>query len=304
MNTNVRWLRVLVSLLLAAFLWASVKLTRVYNTVIEIPVRYTNLPSGLKLQAPLPARLRLAVNGRGHRLFLPSTRLFADSLEIDLGENLEKGYLATASLSTQIESMLPEQTTLISVKPDTLPLHFAEKIRKKVPVRTRVLMQPTSGFYLNGTPYFRPDSVWLTATAKELKNITEWPTVDTTIRGIREDQRVSIPLQMSRDILVVPDHVSTKVTVLQYTERSLNIHPEWQGTRANGQMRLVPSFVKVTFQVPFDRFDQVNEGDFLLTVRLPDDPNESTIIPELTRAPAFVRQVRFDPPVLRYVITH
>ena len=307
MNTDVRWVRVVVSITLAAFLWVSVKLTRNYNTTLEVPVRYVNLPTSLKLTQPLPTRLKLTVTGRGHRLFLPSIRIGLDSLEVDMLPHLEKGYLPTARLLERVNQMLPEQTMVTNIDPDTLPIRVAERIRKRVPILARFRVQPAPGYQLETPPVLKPDSVWVTGTAAELNTLRYWPTVDTVLQAVNADGNFTIRLLPNRNVVADRRSVTATVNVTQYTERTFRLTPGWMGPSQSYQLRLVPETVTLTCQVPFDRYDQLTEADFVLQVRLPDpEPNKPLppyVTPEVVRQPIYVRQVRIEPKYLRYVIT-
>jgi hypothetical protein len=263
-----RVFRILASLAIACALWVAVKLSQTYRLEVQVPVAYQNLPLTLKLARPLPRSLTAQVSGVGHQLLFPYFNPGRDSLRLPLSGVLTQGYLEPARLRAELQEFLPSALRLEQFEPDTIALAFEEKVEKRVPVVSRMLLEPQAGYFLTERVLFAPDSVTLLGTRKELSGVDAWPTVLQSREGLTGPMLIDVALQPSAEIVVLPPTVGARVEVERFTEGTAQVRVRLLGQGVGEQARLLPQEVTVRYLVPFRLFEQVSEEDFEVSVDL------------------------------------
>lgn len=300
-----RGIRIASALVLASLLWLSVRLVQRYQTTIEVPVRYVNLPSTLKLSQALPTAFKVRLNGIGHQLLLPTMNLLRDTLALDLTTAVKSGYMPLQELQQQLADYLPPAVQIEQVRPDTVRVAFEEKIYKRVPIVSALQVNATQGYMLTDPPRFAPDSVTLLGTRADLAEIVQWPTAAEQIGELEGTREFTVALAASAQIGVQPTTVQARATAEKYTEASVAVRLHVINLPYNRVVRLLPEVVQLRFMVPFARYEQVSDAAFDLAVDYAQlDPTASFAFPLVLRKPDFVRGLQLEPAYVRFVITH
>ncbi|MCS7085969.1 MAG: hypothetical protein RMM53_09520 [Bacteroidia bacterium] len=304
---KIRWVRpagAAAALSLSALLWYSLKLTRVYSTKIELPVKFVNIPPGVKLEKTLPTTLELSVTGKGTELLLPSLRLGVDTLEIDVKPYLPHGYLHTPKLTDMLMRVLPGSISIHGFKPDTVSLAFSQKIRRRLKILPRVNFVAPSGFMMTTQPIYEPDEVTIFGAQEDVSKPEAWPTEQTTIVIPQGETRFTVPMLKSEDVIVEPPAVTALVVYERFSEGTVELPIELTGSLAAGcRVRFSPERVKVKYLAPFSRFDAVDEDDFAVEVEVEQlDANARYVHPRLARIPRGVRYAHIEPAHVRFVV--
>jgi YbbR domain-containing protein len=299
-----RWIRVVMSILLSAVLWLSVKLAMRYNTMIDIPVRYQNVPATLKFVKPLPKTLQVAVTGMGHQLLLPSIKLTRDSLPLDIAAALKPGFMKTDELRTHIEDFLPGSLVIENITPDTLALAFEEKIYKTVPLVSMLKIKTAEGYRFTKNVQLVPDSVTLMGTRTELAQVQHWETEPREIAALAENRQVNIRPAPSSQIMVQPQQVAAHLFVDKFTEGSVTLPVHAVNVAAGRSVRLMPATVTIKYLVPFADYTKVDETDFDVEADFSLlEPGAQYVVPKLKRKPTMLQAVHLEPAYLRFVVT-
>lgn len=289
---------VLVSLLL----WLSVKLDGRYQQEVDVPVRYLNMPSQLKLLSDLPPAFHVRVEGEGHQLLAPRVSLHSDSLEVDLGSYLQRGYLPTRALLASITDYLPSGVQVLGVAPDTLRLSFEEKVSKRVPIVSQLELAFLEGYRLVEEPKFKPDSVTLVGTKQELDSITSWPTQAGRVGGLEGNHRGSVALEKSNQLLVRPAEVQYELIIDQYSEGRMVVPLEIVGGTSEDRVRLLPAQVQVIYLCPLRNFKQVDASSFRVVVDLSTLADSAQLaFPFVEKQPSYLRAVSIQPQAVEVI---
>jgi hypothetical protein len=300
--TTERGVRIVASILLATLLWLSVKMVKPYRTEVDVPVRYTGIPGNFKLVKPLPDKLTVIVYGLGHQLILPSQRWLRDTLQVDLSKSLGTKRLETRTWMPELTKYLPAALTVEDVKPDTVGLRFEDKIYKRVPVVSSLQLTYQKGYSLLRPIIFQPDSVMLQATSTELKDVSSWPTQELRIDAIVDTQIVQVPMGANPNILVEPALVLAEIDVARFTEKRHRAKLVVINLPVGVRLRLLPEVVDVVYQVPFDRYYEVDPDDITVVVDYQDMAEGATLVfPRITKQPAFIKAVQVVPQSIAFV---
>jgi hypothetical protein len=290
---------------LAFVLWYTVKLVRVYEVQVTMPIAYNNLPERMSFTQPLPTELRLTLRGEGHLLLLPSLLFGVDSLTLNLDEYLQHNVLPTRVLYERIGERLPESVEVTAINPDTISLALAQNVRKRVPTRLRTRVRPLPGYYLAEAPRLRPDSVTLTGSADTLALFEAWPTELGVLEGVTANIEAAVRMQSHDYVAVTPAQGRILARVQRYTEAEVLLPVAVENEPLNERVRLLPATVRVRCLVPLEGYEQVNLQDFRLSVDYNELPRDGSLaFPRILNAPEGVRGVRLVPPYVRFVRTH
>ncbi|MFO0485619.1 MAG: hypothetical protein ACK51A_08160, partial [Sphingobacteriia bacterium] len=171
-----RRLRFLLYLGVTFLLWLSIQLTADYTVVLEVPVKYANIPAKLKLTRSLPDHFQIQVKGQGQDLILPYLGIFQDTVEVDLRQAVQQGRLLTGTLGDHFKAQFPDSYTILGIVPEAVPIYFVEKVQKRVPVVPRISIKTDAGYYVSRTVQVEPDSVLIYGAEDDLASHYSWPT--------------------------------------------------------------------------------------------------------------------------------
>jgi hypothetical protein len=299
----VQFLRWLGATTVALFLWTSLQLTNKYRTELLIPVRYEQLPEQLKLTQPLPTQLRVDVIGKGFDLIGPSLRLLRDSATIDLAPAIGRGYVVSQKLRPEIARVLPDGVEVRGIDPDTLRLAIKRKVSRKVPLVSRIYLDPSKGWFFNTPVQLNPDSVVLIGAASEIDTVRFWTTESLQLSGPRLPDHIGVGVSPSTYCVVQPSQVRADLAIDRYTEIQVRRRVQVQNLPPNRQVRLLPDEVDLTLIVPLWAAHAVQESDLPVWVDYSNlNPEVATIVPNIGRRPSYVLGVRSQPAYVRYVI--
>lgn len=162
---------IIASTLLAFLLWFMVKMNKVYDYTLDIPIHYVNVDADKIYKFPLAEQVRVEFTGKG--LDLLRLRFYDLSYEIDLS-----GFPAVTKLDL---SAHPEYVRFpgelkVAVKsvirPRLLTIELDKKVQKKLPLKVVYHIETPPGFLLAGV-YPRPDSVLVTGPAEMFRHVRE-----------------------------------------------------------------------------------------------------------------------------------
>ena len=299
----VQFLRWLGAITVALFLWTSLQLTDKYRTELVIPVRYERLPEQLKLTQPLPTEFRVDVFGKGFDLIGPSLRLLRDSATIDLAPAIGRGYVVSQKLRPEVARMLPDGIEVRGIDPDTLRLAIERKVSRKVPLVSRIYLDPSKGWFFNTPVQLDPDSVVLTGAASEIDTVRFWTTETLHLSGTRQPDHIGVRVSPSSYCVVQPSQVRAELALDRYTEIQVRRRVQVQNLPPNRQVRLMPEEVELTLTVPLSAAQAVLESDLPVLVDYSSlNPDVATVVPNIGRRPSYVLGIRSQPAYLRYVI--
>lgn len=294
----------LTAFVFAFALWYSIKLGNRYTVTLSLPVVYTAVPEKIQFKKRPPEQLSATVNGRGEQLLLYWLKFHRDTAYIDMSERFVRKNVVTALLAEEVGKSLPHSVTLLTLQPDTLRFDFEEKKSRKVAVVSKMNIEPQPGFLLEGKVRFEPDSVTLLGLEEDLRKTESWATEDVDIKNVTGEHFANAPLKTATAFSVQPTHVTARYKTVRYTEGEQNVPIHIEGVPYLYSVRVLPRTVKVKYLTSFDRYENVRESDFRLTVRYSDlKEGTSFVAPFVAKAPPYIRGLRFEPPYLRYVIT-
>lgn len=206
------------------------------------------------LTSDLPAKVRLTL--RGSRSLLNSVR--ADDLgpiQIDLSETPASVYYFDAE-----QFSVPAGVEITQVSPDALPLTWAERTQRVLPVEARLDGHATTGLMVVGEPTVRPATVTVRGPEADLATIDHVmtdPIALATLSEGRIERRVALA-RLGTHVEVVGDE-SVTVSIEVAPEIATRAVPRLDIAVVGGTLREVrPARVRVSLRGPPTLLDGID----------------------------------------------
>lgn len=146
--------------------------------------------SGKMLVSELPDRVRLTLKGSRSQLNAIRPELM-QPVQIDLTDTDLRYYYFAGD-----EFDVPAGITITQVAPASVPLQWAERLEKRLPVQPRVEGIPPEGTVLGAPPHVEPDTVTVVGPREELEGVRSVRTEPIDLSGLDVGAYVRrVPLQ-------------------------------------------------------------------------------------------------------------
>lgn len=287
--------------------WLLQTLNGDFEHEFSVPLRLRGVPDEVVLTSDLPPVIYVKLKDRGTVLlnyqlgkgFLPLT--------IEFDKVRAKGNRVTLTASEfekQLSQQLGASSSILAVRPDTVEFYYAEARSKKVPVCFSGHLTAAKTYFLSDT-IFRPDSVEVFAPVALLDTISAAYITPVECKDISDTLRRVVAIEPIKGAKFQPRAVGMDLCTDLFTDASLEIPLEGIDFPEHTVLRTFPSRVKVLFQVGRNRYKTLSENEFHLLVsyeELMQLPKGTKYEVKLLEMPKGIRNVRFDPPQVDFLI--
>jgi hypothetical protein len=309
--TSKRFSIYLICVIIASLIWLLIKFSSEYNTQFPIAIELVNPPEGNWMIIDNKTEVVAEIYGFGFDLF--SYKLFGfEEVSIDLSEFEVNDandpafiYISETFLSNMVNRSMKGNEKVISIFPGKLKVELSKAITKKVPIKLNVKVYPAKGFKIKGVPKLEPNNLDFFGPTSILSKIEYVNTETDTIDDIRLAQRTLVKLELDtiEKYLVGQVEDYLVVDVDELTSGSIEIKVDSEVDSKDMEIRVLPSKVKVYYQVGLSDFQKVSEKMFEAVIELPesgDMPEKLKVI--LSEVPDFVEIKRIEPLFVEYLI--
>jgi hypothetical protein len=303
----------LVCVVISIIIWFSTKLANTFDTVVEMPVTFSNIPKNKVLTKVSDSLLLVEIVERGSDLFRmqyvqgigPAT-ISLKNISLYNKNGAYEGILIPSTYINDIEHELNLLGKIISIRPDTIFLTFESQKGKKLPVSAILDVTYEKEFMLYGSPVFAPESVMVRGPVKLIEKLNEASLGKITLKDIKETLVLEKTFEKdSTNYLLdfAPNKVQVTVNVEKFTgaevlEDIRIIH------NGQNQVRIFPDQVKIFYKVALKDYDRIEKGmiravaDFSNINYEEDDKVRIT----LDTYPEFVEITRIEPEKAEFII--
>lgn len=292
----------MVCLVIATVFWVFTSLSRIYETILSLPVQYRNLPFARYPDRGLPTAIDFHFKGTGFELARLNLRNIPDSIIVDLAAF--SGYPVSIQASTlALRDQLPGDLKAIRVSPDQLSASFIQRLSKKVPVILEQRLSFSSRFALTTRPILRPDSIEIAGQPDVLSRINAVHTQTLTLTDIRKSLfgAAVIDTGRTKGVSLSKDFVFYYLPVSEYTEGIVEIPVELPVAQRS-RITLLPEKVRISYLAPLQRFPNIRPSDFRVSAQVPFPEPPAALGVTVTSVPYGVREVKVNPPIVDYLV--
>ena len=229
LRTRDFWIRVLF-IGIAAFFWLLIKLSKGgYVSTLAYPVLYENIPQSKVMSEAPEDEITLRVSSFGFRL-LGYELKNVDPIKIDvkrkarqLNRNKNIYYWLPNLYREELEAQLDGQTSLLRLEPDTVFFVLSDRVKKTVPVISKLKKEYAPGYLAYNKEELKPSSVVISGPKILIDSIKSVQTKGRVISAISGDINQKVKIDFSHDLITVnPQIVQYKQEVDQFTEKELD----------------------------------------------------------------------------------
>jgi len=264
--------------LLSLVLWLSLTLQEERTVSVSVPVVVEDVDDEQALARRPPSSVTVQLSGSGMDLL--RIAFTPPPIQVAPGEG---------SIDVQEVLNLPRASNaqVLSVSPSTIDLQLEPRVERRLPVQSRLDVEPASSYELIGSPTLRPDSVSVSGAKSVVAGLSAWPTDGLDLQGVRDTLRRTVPLRDTLAGLVrrSPDAVSVTIRTGRFVEETREVAVEVTGVPAGQDLvALQPSTIRIRYRVLFDQlFESRRSSEFFATVSYSQIRSDTTgsVVPRI-----------------------
>ncbi len=286
-------------LLLATIFWVLTRFSKQESATVKAKLEYINVPKGKLLLTSNKEEVAFTLEANKFEILY--YRIKRPKIVIDLEEFYSVKSKDIIINEDVLESLLIAQISsglvVNRVKPKELIIALESLNFKDVPVEIVANLKYESGFGASGAYIVEPSTVTITGAKQYLDTITSVKTVLIEENDVEKSLHLKIPLAMfdSTKVKVSPKTISFKQKVVEFSQKEVVLNINVINGPSDATLRLLPNNLKILFTVPVENFSAITAEDFTVTVDYNNrNKTDNFIVPEITRQPAGIRDVKLD----------
>lgn len=299
--------------ILSTIFWFLNQLDKEYETEITLPIRYSEFPADKILVNELPDQFKLRVKSHGYKLleykisnkFLPfSINVNSLTLRFNSRSTDENQlYALTRNLKVDVKRWLDSEIEILEIAPDSLYFNFAERIFKKVPVKSKLNIVPATQYMVRGGVKFNPDSITISGADQIVDTVNYVYTHSKDLLNLNRNYQDEIKLEGIKPLDFSDDEVEVAVSIEKFTEGTQKLKLNVINVPDTLVLRTFPNELSVLYFVALNDYDKVLPQLFEAVVDYNDiKVQENKLTVKLLNSPEYVNSIRINPERVEYII--
>ncbi len=240
-----RTLTFVVCVLLSAFLWSLIRLSKNLLREVSVPVVVTNLPAHQVLMPSAPNAIKLLVEGNGFTLLKTYSQNEALSVDYtDLKRIEGSQYCLSKSTREKLTNTYLSNFKIRSVVSDTLTLLLEKKVSKKIPVLMQLNVEYAKEYQLTELR-ITPDSVTAYGSQKAIDTLTQVTFQYTKKKHIKDNFSKNYSLKNTKYITYDLHTIKMEAFVDKVSEQLLKVPVQVVNVPKDSQVKVFPNEITV-----------------------------------------------------------
>jgi len=235
------------AILIALFLWFHAVTEQEYEVRREVPIQVIGTPGELILAEPIPDEASIRLRGKGKQLIVP---YFSPIRVLVPAAGAEKGPLTVSLTGENVDFTHGNGAALTDiVSPRRVDLTFDTLVRKKVPIQSRISLEPLEGYVQVGSITFTPDSILVLGPERHVNPIASVLTDSISYSGVKKSvvDQVHLVDPEGFNVTYVPHQIEAESHVQRLVQRTVEGIPVTLTNIPRGlSARLEPGTLSVT----------------------------------------------------------
>jgi len=297
---------------LSTIFWFLNRLDEDYETEITLPIRYSDFPADKILVNDLPDHFKLRVKAHGFKLleykvsnkFLPfPINVNKLTLRFDSRSKDDQLYALTKNINDDIKRWLDSELEILLISPDSLYFNFADRMFKKVPVKSKLNIVPATQFMLRGGIMFSPDSITISGADLIVDTINEVYTRPKDLFELKENYEKEIKLEKISNIDFSENEVAVSLDIDKFTEGTQEIKLNVINVPDSLVLRTFPKEISISYFVALSDYDKVLPQLFQAVIDYNEiESQDSKLSVKILNSPEYINTIRFNPEKVEYII--
>ena len=296
-------------LLLSFGFWFLQSLQQDYERRMELPLRYKNVPSEWILSESNPKNVSILLKDKGTTLMYYSWKANFDPVDITVSglPQLSDRYLRVSSnvLETAVSKQLISSTTIISIDPREIELHYDSLSSRMVQVVENIRINTKPGFQISDSIKLSHSEVRVYGSRSVLDTLNNVRTELIALDGLSKSKELTARLDLPKGIKSDNETIKLTIPVEEFTEKKMQLPVLCSEIPSDYVLRIFPSTVEVYCNVPLSQFRYLTSEMIEIIIPFNEfEENQATgkIPVRLTKKPSWIINYVVVPNELEFII--
>lgn len=290
----------MIFLAISCFFWLLQSLQEVREVEMRVPVSYSEIPPRIAITNELPSYVFVTVRDKGTNLYYYYRHRKSLTIRLNVLDYFHKediGKIPSSAIESLLHDKLMSTTQLVRISPDFIPIFFAPKKAKNVPVKLVSSLNFAAQHLLSDTPFIHPTTVEVFAPASILRTIKYVETQMLDAEELSDTTLVSVPLKPIKGARYSVNSVEVRLCVEEFTERTFSIPVEGVNFPAGHSLLSFPATINVRFFIGLSAYNKIKASDFQAVVDYKDlfTSKDNVCKVRLAKRPEVIQNVRIQP---------
>jgi hypothetical protein len=300
----------LICLVISAFIWFLIVLSKETNTIIEYPIVFENNPGNLVLISQSDSVLSLNVSSGSIALITLKYLSSRTPVKIDLSNvkfskdgNLFTTTMPTIDITRKLINRMSVTEDHVTTTPQFITLVFESISGVKVKVIPNLILDFEKQYQLSQEIQVIPDSVTIVGPKEMIHKIEYIETVSREVKKINQSQTISVILSLPEnagDVKCIPEKVNVILTVDKFTESEIEIPIVC--TEPGVEIKTFPDKIKITYFVTLENFNRIDKNMFLAKINYDKTQPSDKLKVNLLQYPSFIKIIKIEPEEVEYLV--
>lgn len=293
-------------LLLAIVIWIFAQFSKIYNEVIEIPVKYVNAPPDKYITEENPQKLKLQMEATGFKIsyfsFFPPTLL----IDVSKAEQRDEEMVYVIDENREeIQSQLGitfDQSQFVNRE---VRIQYQQRKEKVIPVHSQIEVEFAIGYAAREELDITPDSITVSGPDNILDTLNQLHTVALNLKEVKQDQQGEVAIDTTNlsKVTLYQKRVKYSLEVGKFTEGRVEIPIDLINVPEGLNVVIFPKQILLFYQVNLEDYSSILPADFRVVCDFKDlEPDQDFLIPEIVKKPENVTNLRMNEKKIQFII--
>ena len=296
-------------LLLSFGFWLLQSLQQDYERRIDLPLRYKNVPSEWILSDSSPEKISVLLKDKGTTMmyYMWKANVYPIDISISGLPRLSDNSLGISGsvLEAAVSKQLISSTSVLSFEPREIELLYDSLDSRLVKVVENVSVTTKPGFQISDSIKISYPEVRIFGSRSVLAELNEVKTRHIVLENLSKTREVTANLDLPKGVKSEQETVKLTIPIEEFTEKRLQLQVLCLDIPDNYALRLFPSAVDVTCNIPLSQFRELTTEKLAITIPFKDfeEYQHTGKIPvRLTERPSWVTNYVVSPNELEFII--
>lgn len=288
----------LIFLILSSVFWFLNALSKDYNTLISLPVKYENLPVEIALDKPLPNNLQVEISGKGFDLLKYEFTGFIFPYIIDFKEfNKKNGryFLSTKNIIKDIQQHIPNNIKILVIYPVEINASFSKLKTKKIAIQPVLSYRLAKQYTLKGNVKIRPETITISGPSNIIDTIRFIKTKGYNLGILDHPVTEELSLKEIPNVSFSTQTIKASLDIEKFTETKIEVPIVLKNLPDSLSAKLKPSKVTITYQTTLSDFKKIHPNQFQPIIDFSNVLNNKMAPVFLQKKPRYVFNVKVLP---------
>ncbi len=293
---------IIISLLFSVVLWVSISLSNDYFTILKIPVKLMDFPTGYATGNLSPRQVSVKIKGKGWKLI--SVYLSSDDyFLVPVGTKTGRRNLKLSNYLVD-NQWLTTELDVSSISPDTLSFVVEKTISKKLPVVSDLNLNFRSGYGLASPLTITPETTVVTGPATYVEKLSSIPTRAVKFDNLESVTTGTVPLKRYFGMSYMNRSVQVTLNVQKIVDKNFdNIPVNVVDLPRDRNVLLLPNQISIGVRAGIDVLGKLDTSQFNAYVNYREVVLDTlgSVVPHIDM-PGNTSLLFIKPERLRYII--